>query len=101
MSLSPIDLTYGTDPSYKLKKSNSNVHEAEQSFSEYPCQSRTLAVHSEREGVGGAPLFVSSVGFVLSLSLCLSPSLLLLSLIPSVSWPSDLCRSHVPDSSLS
>lgn len=69
VSFPPINLSYGTDPSYKLKKSHSNVHEAEQSSSEYPHQSRELALHSERMGVGRALPALSAEGF--SLSLCL------------------------------
>lgn len=45
----------------------------------------------QRDGCGGSTT---------SCKLCRVLTLLL-SLIPSVSWPSDLCRSHVPDSSLS
>lgn len=105
VSFSSIDLTCGTDPSYKVKKSHSNVHEAEQSCSEYPHQRQNAGYAFRQDGC----VWVCGEGALLAVKLCrllplsLSPSLSLpLShcLSSPVSWPSDLCRSHVPDSSL-
>lgn len=50
VSFSSTDLTCGTDPSYKVKKSHSNAHEAEQSCSEYPHQKQNAGYAFRKDG---------------------------------------------------
>lgn len=89
VSFSSIDLTCGTDPSYKVKKSHSNVHEAEQSCSEYPHQKQNAGYAFRKDGC----VWVCGEGALLAVKLC---RLLPLSLLLSLPLPPSLSLSLIP-----